>query len=155
MNDGPSPNLYWVELACRDGSEYPQGWRGTRAVELGRAFERVRELCGFPLIVNSGYRSPAYNARIGGAAKSMHVQGQALDLHPAPAKGYAGRPGDKNSGNRQEEARRLKRLGEAAEQARDEKYLQGIGYYANFVHIDTRASRATWYGSRTVQENTA
>lgn len=34
-----------------------------------------------PLTVHSGYRSPATNAREGGARNSMHMQGRAIDFH--------------------------------------------------------------------------
>ncbi len=44
----------------------------------------LRDALGSAIKVNSGYRSPALNQRIGGAANSQHVQGQAADLQ-APA----------------------------------------------------------------------
>lgn len=47
----------------------------------------VREICGFPITVSSGYRCPALNAAVGGAANSQHTTGQAADLVPANAKG--------------------------------------------------------------------
>jgi len=130
---GPSEHLSWAELACNDGEPYPALFRGVRVLELARAFERIRELCGFPLIVNSAYRSESYNRRIGGAKASQHVEGRALDLCPVRggAKGLVG-------------------LRKAAEQARADGYLRGIGIYSGFVHVDTRPGQAaTWYGSRT------
>ena len=33
-----------------------------------------------PLSISSGYRSPAYNARVGGARRSQHIQGKAVDI---------------------------------------------------------------------------
>ncbi|MDR7420008.1 MAG: D-Ala-D-Ala carboxypeptidase family metallohydrolase, partial [Armatimonadota bacterium] len=81
---GPSPHLTWAELACHDGTAYPARWRETRAAALAEAFEAVRELAGgLPLFVTSGYRTAAWNQRIGGAAKSQHVQGRAVDVVPA------------------------------------------------------------------------
>lgn len=78
---GPSPHLSWRELASRDGDPYPAPWRGSRAVALAQAFEAVRAACGdVPITVLSAYRTPAHNARVGGAPKSQHVQGRALDL---------------------------------------------------------------------------
>jgi hypothetical protein len=40
----------------------------------------LREAVGRPIKVNSGYRGPALNARIGGASSSQHLTGQAADI---------------------------------------------------------------------------
>lgn len=40
----------------------------------------LREAVGRPIKVNSGYRGPALNQRIGGAATSQHLHGQAADI---------------------------------------------------------------------------
>lgn len=138
MSQGPSEHLTWAEMACKDDPDpakrtpYPHEWRSDRAVELAKAFERIRELCGFPLIVNSGYRTAVYNDRIGGAAKSQHVEGRALDLCPSP----------NTKPNRQ-------KLKLAAYKARDEGLFTGIAIYPSFVHIDVRPGRkVTWQGTR-------
>ena len=139
MNDGPSRHLSWAELACRDGTPFPEEWKVSRALELAElaaAFERVRYLWGGPLLVSSGYRSPEWNRRIGGARRSQHVEGRALDLSP---------PRNSPQGN-------LVRLRGIVLEAREQGYLQGVGIYNGFVHIDIRARRATWYGSRTLQD---
>jgi zinc D-Ala-D-Ala carboxypeptidase len=36
----------------------------------------------FSVRVNSGYRSPEVNARVGGAGKSQHMSGEAVDISP-------------------------------------------------------------------------
>jgi hypothetical protein len=43
-------------------------------------FEPIREHLAKPIKVNSGYRSPAVNKRIGGALTSQHSLGEAIDL---------------------------------------------------------------------------
>jgi uncharacterized protein YcbK (DUF882 family) len=40
----------------------------------------LREKYGKPITVNSGYRSPIVNARVGGAKNSDHVKGMAADI---------------------------------------------------------------------------
>lgn len=129
-----TPHFTLEELACHDGTPYPQAWVASRAVPLCEAAEFIREQCGFPLVVNSGFRTESYNRSIGGARNSQHVQGRALDLHPQRGS--------------------LKVLREAAQRARELGLITGIGFYSDFVHIDTREGpNVTWYGSRTVEQN--
>ena len=41
----------------------------------------LRDACGHPLRVNSGYRSKALNKAVKGAANSQHTRGEAADIH--------------------------------------------------------------------------
>lgn len=116
MSSGPSPHLTWAELACKDGTPYPEALRATRAVDLADLFERIREACGnVPITILSAYRSPAHNKAIGGAKNSQHLQGRALDLRPPAGMSlslfYAICRG---------------------------QLPGGIGRYQTFVHVDTR-----------------
>lgn len=45
-----------------------------------KVFQPVREHFKVPIAVTSGYRSPALNKAIGGAKRSEHMMGRALDL---------------------------------------------------------------------------
>jgi hypothetical protein len=45
-----------------------------------KCFEPVRIWYGKPIKINSFYRSPKLNTAIGGASKSQHVKGEAIDL---------------------------------------------------------------------------
>lgn len=69
------------------------------------------------ILVTSGYRSPEYNERVGGAPESLHVEFNALDIWSpqVPA-------------------------GVLADYARSDPDAarMGIGEYPGFVHIDTR-----------------
>lgn len=42
--------------------------------------EKVRAHYGRPVRVNSGYRSPALNKRVGGSTTSQHMKGEAMDF---------------------------------------------------------------------------
>jgi uncharacterized protein YcbK (DUF882 family) len=42
--------------------------------------DALREECDFPIKINSSYRSPAYNKSIGGASRSKHMEGIAVDI---------------------------------------------------------------------------
>lgn len=126
----PSKHFTWAEMACRDGTPYPGEWRETRLPLLLSAAEAIRGACGDkPLLVFSAYRTPKHNRRIGGARRSQHMQGRALDL----------RPPKRWSVDRFHKAIKSLKLPQ----------IRGLGKYRTFVHIDTRPSQrlAAWSGS--------
>ena len=43
--------------------------------------EPIREKIGYPIIVNSAYRSAAVNRAVGGVGTSQHLKGEAADIH--------------------------------------------------------------------------
>lgn len=47
---------------------------------LAPGLQRVRDLLGKPVLVSSGYRSPALNSMVGGSLTSQHSFGQAADF---------------------------------------------------------------------------
>jgi len=71
---------------------------GVPTYALLTALEALRAECGGrPLRIVSGYRSPAYNASVGGAPDSRHIHGDAADIPEgyctvaqAEAAGFAG-----------------------------------------------------------------
>ncbi len=135
-----SAHLTWAELACRDGTPYPEALRSTRALEVSALFEAIRALCDDrPLTVSSAYRSPAHNRKVGGAPDSQHMQGRALDLKPPAGMTVA------------EFYRRIWNARDA---------LPGLGAmarYRTFVHVDTRprvnGRVATWNGGAQVKDD--
>lgn len=63
------------EFDCHDGS------RSDPSPVLIAALERVRALAGGrPLRIVSGYRSPTWNRKVGGATRSQHLYNRAADL---------------------------------------------------------------------------
>jgi len=48
---------------------------------LAAHLESVRALLGHPIIITSGYRSPALNRAVDGSATSSHCEGLAADFH--------------------------------------------------------------------------
>jgi hypothetical protein len=48
--------------------------------ELVRKVQKVRDLVGPPIKINSGYRTPERNAEVGGVPNSLHCQGKAVDI---------------------------------------------------------------------------
>ena len=49
---------------------------------VSRVLDPLREAWGSPIIVTSGYRCPALNARVGGVKTSYHLRGMAADIRP-------------------------------------------------------------------------
>jgi hypothetical protein len=48
--------------------------------QLVDMLDKAREFADVPFIITSGFRSPGYNASLGGAPNSAHTRGLAVDL---------------------------------------------------------------------------
>ena len=88
--------------------------------------ENIRNHVGKPVHLNSGYRSPEYNATLKNASpRSQHCNGKAADIWV--------------------EGVTPKQIADIAE-----CYLGssgGIGIYKTFTHVDVRTSCARWKGA--------
>lgn len=129
MSNGFPPNFKESELACRSGAKCPHP---DRLRHLAWSLQAIREAFGQPIRVNSGYRSPEHNAKVGGARNSQHLEALAADLAPA-----SGKTTD------------LSRLATvvSALAASGKIPNGGIGTYNTFVHYDMRPSGpARWRG---------
>lgn len=121
------------EFDCHDGTKVQR--RDYDGLEyLCKVFlEPLRKKYG-PVTINSGFRTRAYNASIGGATKSYHVytihdgNDQAADVRCAK-----GTPRDWH--RTLNWIRNNKRNGRG-----------GLGLYATFVHVDLRDFKADWRG---------
>lgn len=109
------PSFSPAEMACR----------GTGQLLIDEPsldkLQALRNVLGKPMIVQSAYRSPEHNRKVGGAKHSQHLYARAFDISMAnhdPA---------------------------AFEVAARAVGFTGFGYYPrqNFMHIDTGPSR-TW-----------
>ncbi len=104
------------EFRCKDGSD-----KILISPETVKILQSVRDYFGRPVKINSAYRTPAYNKKVGGVSSSQHVKGTACDIavEGVPPKAVAA-------------------------------YLEamfpdsGIGLYGTFVHIDTRGRKSYW-----------
>lgn len=63
------------EFACKDGS--PIVFVDEYLVIL---LDILRETIKKPVIITSGYRTPEYNKKVGGAKYSFHMRGMAADI---------------------------------------------------------------------------
>lgn len=112
-----SQNFTVSEFACKDGSD-----KILIDTELVNVLQKIRSHFGKTVTINSAYRNPSYNKKIGGVSNSQHTKGTAVDIcisSIAPT-----------------------------EIARYAEYIMpnkgGIGLYSNFVHIDVRPKRSRW-----------
>lgn len=74
-DEWPWPHFTPEEMACRGTGKL------VVSVELMDKLERLRKRLGNrPLIVNSGYRTPEHNRKVGGVDDSQHLDGKAADI---------------------------------------------------------------------------
>ena len=106
------------EFACKDGTPVPEEFYGN-VQELMNNLEVIREHFGglYPIRINSGYRTPEYNKKVGGASKSQHLTASAADIIMSITPSI---------------------VQDAIEQLqKDEKIKQGgLGRYSVFTHYD-------------------
>lgn len=114
-----SANFRVKEFACTDGSD--PIFIDTDLVDV---LQKIRSHFGKAIIINSAYRTPTKNKAVGGKIYSQHLYGRAADIR---------------SNNIPP-----KKLAAYAEKLMPNK--GGIGIYKNFVHIDTRSTKARWNG---------
>lgn len=117
-----SPHFSSREFRCRDGSEHEID------CPLIAMLEAIRCHFGAPVNITSGYRSPSYNAAVGGAPNSYHLRGEAADFQ-VPSKSII----------------------EVHRWCDDTFPICGLGLYARnggwgWIHIDSREGRARWSG---------
>lgn len=131
-----TPHFDDVEFACHDGTPYPAEWVQERLLPLCTDLEIIRADVNAPILILSGYRSPAYNeARrrnsAGVAKDSQHIHGRAADI----------RVRDLPSDELHAAILRLHREGKLPA-------IGGLGLYRGWVHVDVRPGDrlARWNG---------
>ena len=83
----PGGNFTWGEMLHWDDFNYldvrlPRtASHAYNIVNLAKAIQPIRETVGLAMTVTSGYRPDPYNRRAGGATRSQHKIGKAVDLH--------------------------------------------------------------------------
>lgn len=118
-------NFSLSEFACNDGTAVPASLI-PNVQELANNLQVLRDEIGEPLHVNSGYRTPTYNAKVGGKKASQHLKATAADI---TAKSYSPK----------QLAAVIERLIKAGKMQQG-----GIGIYPGFTHYDVRGTKARW-----------
>ena len=122
-----SKNFKKSEFKCRDGSEVPDDLMDN-VRELVENLQIIRDTIGKPIRIISGYRSPKYNRRIGGARKSQHMKAKAADMVI--------------KGMKPVEVHKV--VTGLIKEGKIKK--GGVGLYKYFVHYDVRGFNARWKG---------
>lgn len=141
---------YWhaEEFSCHDGTPYPEQWQD-RLEALASQLDVIRAKWNGPLRVVSGYRSPAWNARVDGAQASQHMEGRAADISPlVPAAAMQQASADLH-------ARILRLMSDG-----QLPLVGGLGLYPRWVHVDVRPKPADghvaqWHGAGVGSEQAA
>ena len=114
-----SKNFRVREFRCRDGSDVI--FVDTDLVDV---LQKIRDHFGVAITINSAYRTPTYNTKVGGSTYSQHQYGTAADIvvkdvKPSEVAAYA------------------------------ESIMPnygGVGRYATFTHVDVRPDKSRWNG---------
>ena len=128
MSEQMSKNFKKGEFKCRDGTEVPDEHMDN-LVELVENLQIIRDHIKKPMLIISGYRTPKYNRRIGGARKSQHMKAKAADIVVR--------------GMKPTELRKV--IVTLIKEGKIKK--GGVGLYRSFVHYDVRGRNARWKGN--------
>lgn len=81
-----TPNFRFFELCCTTRKDFAKTNIEEAKKIMGRMYmlagfaERVREIIGRPLIINSGFRCVKLNNAVGGSLTSQHLYAEAIDI---------------------------------------------------------------------------
>jgi uncharacterized protein YcbK (DUF882 family) len=117
-------NFHLSEFACKDGTPVPDELI-PNVQKLAEQLQIIRDAIGESLHINSGYRTAAYNKKVGGKPNSYHLKAMAADI---TAKNYT-----------------PKQLAAVVEKLiLNGLKIGGMGIYKGFIHVDTRKGKVRW-----------
>lgn len=118
-------NFSKKEFDSKDGAEMPSNVL-PNVRELAQNLQKLRDYLGKSITINSGYRSPKHNLKVGGSPSSQHLLGKAADI---VVQGMS--PIE---------------IAQIIENLIKKGVLKegGIGIYDTFVHYDIRGKKARW-----------
>ena len=118
-------NFSLQEFACKDGTQVPAELL-PNVQKLAAQLQILRDYLGESIHINSGYRSPEHNKKVGGKKASQHLQAKAADITV--------------------KSKTPKQLAAIIEKLISEGKLKfgGMGVYPGFVHVDIRNGKARW-----------
>ena len=122
-------NFKIQEFECKGGCDMPLEVY-ENIIKLASQLQFLRDYTGRPITINSAYRCPEHNAKVGGSKTSQHLLGKAADItiqSLKPAEVY----------------RIIEDLIDMGHMLQG-----GLGLYEKkgFVHYDIRKTKARWNG---------
>ncbi|MCT4508263.1 MAG: D-Ala-D-Ala carboxypeptidase family metallohydrolase [Tepidibacter sp.] len=128
-------NFKIQEMVCRDGSLLIN----VDVIRQLKMLQEFRDWYNRPMHINSGYRSPSYNKKIGGAKHSQHMLGTATDI---------ALPKDYHTYSTDRKRQFIDNCKNKWFEICDKYNVDGgFGEYKTFIHMDSRVGkRATWKG---------
>lgn len=121
-------NFFLSEFSCHDAANTPVPSKYLNNVkELANNLQILRDYLGEPIHINSGYRTPEYNASLDGSAtKSQHLTASASDIVV--------------------KSKSPKQLNAIIEKLIKEGKMKqgGLGLYKTFTHYDIRGTKSRW-----------
>jgi uncharacterized protein YcbK (DUF882 family) len=120
-------NFKLKEFECKGGCDMPLEVY-ENIIKLASQLQFLRDYTGRPITINSAYRCPEHNAKVGGSKTSQHLLGKAADItiqSLKPAEVFV-----------------------LIEELIDMGHMLqgGLGLYDTFVHYDIRKTKARWNG---------
>ena len=113
------------EFACHSGEAVPDNLIPSLHKLVLEVLQPIRSAWANPLVVVSGWRSRAWNERVGGAKASTHITASGADIRPM-------RPRDTMI---------LASMVEEMLVKGQLRGLGGLGKYASWIHVDTMKAR--------------
>jgi uncharacterized protein YcbK (DUF882 family) len=118
-------NFSLTEFTCHDGTEVPDELK-PNVKELAENLQVLRDELKEPIRITSGYRTPAWNKKIGGEKNSYHMKAMAADIVVS--------------------SKTPKQLAAIIERLIKEGRMKqgGLGVYPSWIHYDVRGVKARW-----------
>lgn len=116
-----SQNFSYKEFYCRCGCGFSNNKSVKKnAKRVAELLQKIRDIIGVSININSAYRCPSHNAYVGSGEYSLHPQGRAVDIWADTIS-----------------PQKMAELGIKVG-------FKGIGVYPTFTHLDTRFWLTRW-----------
>lgn len=107
------PELIKTQTGLKNCPKY--FWQVQNIIKTAEYLDKIRDMLGAPIIVNSGYRTKEVNQAVKGSANSYHLYGRAADITTSPF--------------------RYQELCDILKREKERGNLVELKLYTNYIHI--------------------